>query len=499
MILIVDDKKENIFSLKTLLESKNFEVDTSLSGEEALKKVLRKDYALIILDVQMPGMDGFEVAEALSGYSKTKDIPVIFLTANNTDKKFITKGYESGGIDYITKPVDPDILLLKVRTFVRLYEQTLSLNEAQQKLQLEIESRKQAQEELKTQVEHLHSTMESLPQIAFTADNQGNITFVNHVWYKYSLSSARFPETHPDDLNALQNFQLNCHSLHAPVEREIRIKEIETNTFRYHLLRIIPIAEENKVCNWVGTLTDINDQKLVESKKDEFLSIASHELKTPLTGIKAYIQLVERVVTKSDVPTAPLYIERAKDEVLKLESLIADLLDISKIQNGQLKVNKKEIDLEKIINHAIDTIHQTYPSNLAIERQGDLFDQPIYADAMRIEQVLVNFLTNAIKYSPDAEKVIIKTEVQEDDILIAVQDFGIGIPAEKQKHIFSKFYRVEESSLKFQGLGIGLYICAEILKQHQGNFGVESKVGEGTTIYFTLPIKHHITYAKATY
>ncbi len=101
MILIVDDKKENIFSLKTLLESKNFEVDTSLSGEEALKKVLRKDYALIILDVQMPGMDGFEVAEALSGYSKTKDIPVIFLTANNTDKKFITKGYESGGIDYI--------------------------------------------------------------------------------------------------------------------------------------------------------------------------------------------------------------------------------------------------------------------------------------------------------------------------------------------------------------------------------------------------------------
>lgn len=495
MILIVDDKKENIFSLKTLLESKNFEVDTSLSGEEALKKVLKKDYALIILDVQMPGMDGFEVAEALSGYSKTKDIPVIFLTANNTDKKFITRGYESGGIDYITKPVDPDILMLKVRTFSRLYEQTLSLNEAQTRLQLEIETRKQAQEELKTQVEHLHSIMESLPQIAFTADNQGNITFVNHNWYRYSLSSARFPETHPDDFNALQDFQLNCHSLNLPVECEIRIKEIESSAYRHHLLRIIPIIEDEKVCNWVGTLTDINDQKLIESKKDEFLSIASHELKTPLTGIKAYVQLLERVIAKTEIPAAPTYIERAKDEVIKLESLIADLLDISKIENGQLKINKKEMDLEKIISHAIDTIYQTYPNTITIERQGDIFEELIHADAMRIEQVLINFLSNAIKYSPDAEKVIVKTAVKDDSIFIAVQDFGIGIPPEKQKHIFSKFYRVEESSLKFQGLGIGLYICAEIINQHNGSFGVESKVGEGSTIYFTLPIKHRLKYA----
>lgn len=495
MILIVDDKKENIFSLKTLLESKNFEVDTSLSGEEALKKVLKKDYALIILDVQMPGMDGFEVAEALSGYSKTKDIPVIFLTANNTDKKFITRGYESGGIDYITKPVDPDILLLKVRTFSRLYEQTVSLNEAQTRLELEIESRKQAQEELKMQVEHLHSIMESLPQIAFTADSQGNITFVNQNWYRYSLSSERFPETHPDDFDALYDFQLNCHTLHTPVEREIRIKEIESGVFRYHLLRIIPIIEEEKVCNWTGTLTDINDQKLIESKKDEFLSIASHELKTPLTGIKAYVQLLERVIAKSEVPAAMTYISRAKDEVLKLESLIADLLDISKIENGQLNINKKEMDLEKIISHAMETIQQTHPSKLTIERQGDIFHQPIHADAMRIEQVLLNFLSNAIKYSPDAEKVIIKTEVQEDYIFIAIQDFGMGIPPEKQKHIFSKFYRVEESSLKFQGLGIGLYICAEIINQHHGSFGVESKVGEGSTIYFTLPIKHRLKYA----
>ncbi|MGN0002268.1 MAG: ATP-binding protein [Sphingobacterium composti] len=487
MILIVDDKKENIYSLKTLLESKNFAVDTALSGEEALRKVLKRNYALIILDVQMPGMDGFEVAETLAGYSRTKDIPVIFLSANNTDKQFITKGYDSGGIDYITKPVDPEILLLKVRTFSRLYEQTQSLNETQLKLQLEIESRKKAQEELKIQIEHLRSIMESLPQIAFSVDEKGEITYVNHNWFNYSLHTHTLPISHPDETDQLSYFLTHCKELDGPLEREVRIKDIKSQQFRHHLLRIIPIRENDKICNWIGTLTDINDQKLIESKKDEFLSIASHELKTPLTGIKAYVQLLERLLAKQENITAKTYIERAKDEVNKLESLIADLLDISKIENGQMKINKQEIDLEKTINHAIETIQESGYGNIRIERHGDIFDKPLLADPLRVEQVLVNYLTNAIKYAPDSDKIVVKTSFKDSQACIAVQDFGIGIPPEKQKHIFSKFYRVEESSLKFQGLGIGLYICAEIIKQHQGNYGVDSKVGEGSTIYFTLP------------
>src|SRR5579872_1342650 len=148
MILIVDDKPENIFSLKTILELHSFPTDTALSCEEALKKILRQSYALIILDVQMPGMDGFEVAEAISGYSKARDIPILFLSAANTDKKFITKGYTSGGSDYITKPIDPDILLLKVKTFYRLYEQNRELNHIQASLRSEIEFRKKVEGEL---------------------------------------------------------------------------------------------------------------------------------------------------------------------------------------------------------------------------------------------------------------------------------------------------------------------------------------------------------------
>ncbi|HEY8959376.1 hybrid sensor histidine kinase/response regulator [Chitinophaga sp.] len=160
MILIVDDKPENILSIRKTLELYQFEVDTALSGEEALKKILKHNYTLIILDVQMPSMDGFEVAEALSGHSKAKDIPIIFLSAVNKDKRFIVKGYDSGGIDYITKPVDPDILLMKVKTFSRLYQQSQELKQMHQSLKEEVEVRKLAQEALIAHQQQVNDMLE---------------------------------------------------------------------------------------------------------------------------------------------------------------------------------------------------------------------------------------------------------------------------------------------------------------------------------------------------
>lgn len=153
MILIVDDKQENIFSLKKLLQLYSYEVDTASSGEEALKKILKNEYVLIILDVQMPGMDGYEVAEIVRGYSRTKYIPIIFLSAVNIDKRFITKGYAAGGVDYVTKPFDPDLLMLKVQTFYKLHEQNKELNDIQIALKEEIETRKKA--EIKLQESNL--------------------------------------------------------------------------------------------------------------------------------------------------------------------------------------------------------------------------------------------------------------------------------------------------------------------------------------------------------
>ena len=367
MILIVDDAPENIISLKKVLEVNGFEVDTASSGEEALKKILKNSYVLIILDVQMPEMDGFEVAEAISGYSKAKETAIIFLSAASANVNLITRGYSSGGLDYISKPVDMNILLLKVKTFYRIYEQSRALNEMQTKLLEEIEFRKEA-----------------------------------------------------------------------------------------------------------------------ERKKDEFISIASHELKTPMTSIKGYIQLLERSLDKEDLETTRVRLHKVQNQVEKLNLLVADLLDISKIESGKLKFNKKYFSFDKILDHIIEVMQQANPE-VKFLKKGKITTE-IFGDEMRIEQVIINFITNAIKYAPDSDEVHFTSELRGDEIYFSVKDFGIGMAKEHQQQIFDKFYRVEETSERFQGLGIGLYICQEIIERHEGKIGVNSEPDEGSEFYFTIPL-----------
>jgi two-component system sensor histidine kinase/response regulator len=367
MILIVDDTPENLISLKKVLEKHDFEVDTASSGEEALRKVLRNEYVLIILDVQMPGMDGFEVAEAISGYSKAKETAIIFLSAANTETRFITKGYSSGGLDYITKPVDMSVLLLKVKTFYRIYEQSRKLIEIQTALLEEIEFRKQA-----------------------------------------------------------------------------------------------------------------------EYKKDEFISIASHELKTPLTSVKGYVQLLERSIDKGDVETVKKHLVKAQTQLEKLNNLIADLLDISKIESGKLKFNKQNFSIGDLLKNIVEVMAQSFP-DYKISINGKV-EHCVFGDEMRIEQVIINFLTNAIKYSPGTSEVLINVREENERLYLGVRDYGIGIAPEQQKNLFEKFYRVEETALHFQGLGIGLYISSEIIRRHGGTVGVQSTLGEGSEFYFEMPL-----------
>lgn len=486
MILIVDDKRENILSLKKILEIHDFKVDTALSGEEALKKVLKNNYVLIILDVQMPGMDGFEVAEAISGTSKTRDIPIIFLSAVNTEKRFITKGYASGAIDYITKPFDPDILILKVRTFYALNQQTQALNKIQQSLREEINIRTKTQLELKEKNSELQSILETIPQIAFTAKPDGTIEFVNAHWYEYAASAHEFPSV-KDGEESIKNKWQKAIETGQDLELELCISKQGSNVYRWHLLRAIPVKENDVIVKWVGTFTNIEEQKQALDKKDEFISMASHELKTPLTSIKAYIHLLHAALENQNTgDDSKLFVERTQKQVDKLYNLITDLLDISRIESGKLKFNKKWFNFKTLLTTTIETINQTYPA-YKIHVEGDS-DIEVFGDDMRLEQVLINYLSNAIKYSPDCKDVYLKTTVKGNNLQVAVKDFGIGIPQENQKKLFDKFYRAEDTSNRFQGLGIGLYICSEIISRHNGTFNVESEAGKGSTFYFTIPI-----------
>ncbi|MDE3247708.1 MAG: response regulator [Bacteroidota bacterium] len=483
MILIVDDRPENIFSLRSILELHSFPVDTASSGEEALKKAIRTDYSLIILDVQMPDMDGFEVAEYLSGNNSTSDIPIIFLSAVNTEKKFITRGYSSGAIDYIVKPIDPDILLLKVKTFHRLYEQNRELNRVQQSLQSEIEFRKKAQAQIQEKAKELNGILASIPQVAFTATSAGQIDFVNEHWYAYANSFREFPKVHADDPPIEQAWQATL-ARNEPAEMELRIARTGTEDFRYHLLRVVPVTENGHTQKWVGTFTDIEEQKLAIRRKDEFLSIASHELKTPLTSIKAYVQLVNQLLPSEN--PAKEFMDRTMVQVNKLDTLINDLLDISKIENGKLRFDLQPTEFGGLLRATLEMLQQIHPG-IAITQMGDCH-AVINANAVRLEQVIINFISNAIKYAPSSKIEVITRIDDGDNLYFGVRDHGIGISPEDQENIFGKFYRVSDSARNVQGLGIGLYICAEILRRHHASFGVESKSGEGSLFYFSIPL-----------
>jgi signal transduction histidine kinase len=209
MILLVDDKEENLFSLKSLLQLHKYEVDTALSGEEALRKILKNDYALIILDVQMPVMDGYEVAETVSGYSKTKNIPIIFLSAINIDKRYVHKGYASGGVDYVTKPFDPDLLLLKVQTFTRLYEQNRQLTLVQSALKEEISIRKEAERALQ----------------------QANLALEDKVKERTSALLQMNQELEQSNLELQQYASVASHDLQEPLRKIITFSRLVQDKF----------------------------------------------------------------------------------------------------------------------------------------------------------------------------------------------------------------------------------------------------------------------------
>ena len=523
MILIVDDKPENILSLKRVLELNSFNVDTALSGEEALKKILRNNYYLIILDVQMPGMDGFEVAEAITGLNKTKNIPILFLSAVNTHKKFVTKGFESGGVDYLTKPFDPDILILKVRTFYRLYEQSKKLNAAYGQLKQEIETRKQAEKVLQENVEELHSILESIPQIAFTARPDGTMEFVNQQWYRYSTNKNVFPPTPPTDRDIYDVWHEQIGDKKT-VSFEVRIKEIDSAEYTFFLLRIKPVFVQNELVKWVGTFTNIHEQKkvnefleknvnertrqLIESNRQleasnhdllQFASVASHDLKEPLRKIHFFTSILdERYTVEKEVAE---YLDKIKYSSKRMNLLIEDLLNFSKLSQD---VSFEKTDLNAIIQEVLVDLELSIAEKKAkVEVMNKLPE--IDAVPGMIRQALLNILSNALKFSNQLISPVIIIEshrvaslsilAENDDegdfCLVKITDNGIGFDEKYLDKIFTLFQRLHAKD-EYEGTGIGLTIVKKIIDKHHGIIEASSSPGKGSTFSIVLPIKQQI-------
>ncbi|HUH32934.1 MAG TPA: ATP-binding protein, partial [Daejeonella sp.] len=250
---------------------------------------------------------------------------------------------------------------------------------------------------------------------------------------------------------------------------------------------------------YVGSIVDITEEELstraikeLSEKKDEFLSIASHELKTPLTSIKASIQLIARAIS-TDHKISPFAV-KASEQLLRLERLIADLLDVSKINSGKLVYNNTVFYFKEMLREVVQSIQQTTSTHKVVVEHSDKVI--LLGDRFRLEQVLYNFISNAIKYSPEADKVVISSRVKDNNLVVSVQDFGIGISTENLSKAFDRYYRVDDTAMRFQGLGLGLFISAEILKRHNGNYWVESEPGKGSTFFFSLPLNDTTHLAK---
>jgi two-component system CheB/CheR fusion protein len=292
---------------------------------------------------------------------------------------------------------------------------------------------------------------------------------------------------HPDDVSRTLEAWKKAVSTGDHYEIEYRFKNSADNQYRWHLGYGLPFKDNGgNVIAWFGTATDIEDQKKALEKKDEFIGVASHELKTPLTSLKGYLQLIN-AYTKQELPTpVKQYIGKANIAINKLQYLVNDLLDVSKIQAGRLDYSISPINVEDVVNNSVENARHIYPQYKFQVEHNDHFI--INGNAERLEQVLMNLLNNAVKYSQINKHIIIKVNKHADCVRVSVTDFGVGLSDEQIQRIFERFYRVEDKKFMTSGLGMGLYISSEIITTHKGKIGVDSKLGKGSTFYFDLPL-----------
>ncbi|WP_288450986.1 hybrid sensor histidine kinase/response regulator, partial [uncultured Pseudomonas sp.] len=361
-LLLVDDLPENLLALEALLRSEALEIFQASSAEAALELLLMHEFALAILDVQMPGMNGFELAEMMRGLEKTRHIPIVFVSAAGRDLNYAFKGYESGAVDFLHKPLDVHAVKSKTRVFVDLY------------------------------------------------------------WHRKRLA---------EQLVALEQ---------SRQEQEILLAELRQ--------------------------TQVELQQAVRTR-DDFMSMVSHELKTPLNTLMLEAQLRRMYLDKGKLEAfTPDKLagmaERDERQIQRLVHLIDDMLDISRIRTGKLSIRPSQCDLAALVNTVVDSFASQFAAAgcpVELHAEGPA---PGYWDEFRIEQVITNLLTNAMRYGA-GRPVEISLRSDGADVELSVKDHGIGIPVEHQALIFRQFERASGTE-NIAGLGLGLYIADQIVK-----------------------------------
>jgi PAS domain S-box-containing protein len=481
-ILLVDDRQANLTTLHAILEPLGERLVCAQSGTEALRQLLNREFALILLDVQMPGIDGFQVATLIRQRPATAHLPIIFLTAVSREASQIFEGYEHGAVDYLLKPFDPYILRAKVSVFVELYKKTRLIAHQAELL------RQREREALERSSEHrFRSVIESIAAGIWAADQQGRFFYANRCARAFAESVDFLAAVDEADRARASEVWLDAVASGRPFELECHLGRRSEGGARWHLVRgVIQYGEDAAPCGWIVSGADIEELAQANRARDAFLAIASHELRAPLSVVLAQTEPVVllRRRDEPDFPARAFAVIRRQTE--RMSRLVDDLLDIGRIQSGQLSLERAEFDLAELATEVVDRLRPTAPNHhIRLALSGSL---TLSADAGRIEQVLTNLMSNALRYSPDGGEVELTCDREGQCIHLQVTDRGIGIPPEKLGTIFDAFERAHGAA--YGGLGLGLNIVQGIVEQHGGRIWAVSTgtAGEGSEFHVLLPV-----------
>ena len=536
-ILIVDDLPEKLLVYKVILEDLGEELVTALSGTEALRQVLAGDFAVILLDVNMPDLDGFETARLIRSRKRSTHTPIIFVTAF-VDEVRLAEGYAHGAVDYIQAPVVPEILRAKVKVFVDLFRMNEQIKrQAEERIALvEERSRRTAAEEANRRLRFLARAGAVIGQtldhkitsrdiLRLTVPTLADLAIIAQVepitgqWSIVQASAGQNDEATLSDLPGLD--ALPTRSADA-LERTLQTaapeflasanleEEPEAITLplraRGHTFAALLLSRERSGGHFNSadvTMAEAlasrgavaldnarlyKDIEHADRQKNEFLSMLAHELRNPLAPIRNAVSVLrERQEQEPDALWAQDVIDR---QVTHMVRLVDDLLDVSRITRGKIRLECKCIDVTQAVQSAVETSRPLIDASehkLTVQ----LPDQPLYvhADEARLSQVLANLLNNAAKYTLAGGSIWITVAREEDEAVFRVRDTGTGIPQEMLPRIFDLFTQVEQALDRSQGgLGIGLTLVQRLVEMHGGSVHAASEgTGRGSEFTVRLP------------
>jgi PAS domain S-box-containing protein len=709
-VLLVDDRPQNLLALEAILEPLGHELVGAGSGEEALRLLLqRDDFAVILLDVQMPRLDGFETAALIKQRERTRNIPIMFLTAISKDEQHVFRGYEVGAVDYVFKPFQPEILRSKVAVLIDLHEKSEQLRRQAEQLALQ-----ELAEVRRESTERYRQLADAMPQIVWTADVDGTTTYLNRRFAEYTGSSVEgihlgwMEFVHPEDAPAAMRSRKLTLGSGSDFEHEFRFRAAD-GSYRWHLGRTVAIrGAAGEIEFWIGTATDIHDHKRIEQGQrflldagvelartldfrvsldrvsqlavpriadvcrfdtDEFdctepelsastirvpmaahgrtlgsitlevndsgrrfdetdldivralaqrcalavensrlyaeaeyraraaraletiadgvllldsdgvvllwnhaaevitglprseivgrpaadalpgyaasaervpsdgsrpetvpvevdgrelwlsfsavefdegtvyafrdltedraleqmrsdlVATVSHELRTPLAAIYGAAVTVRRPDLDVGSETRDRLLEIVENESSRLAQIVNDLLLASHLDSGRLQLAIETVDPKAVTRSVVEAARTHLPEGITLDLAAPKTLPAVRADEMQLRQVLANLVENAVKYSPDGGPVTVGLKREDEHVLWAVSDRGLGIPASERRRVFEKFYRLDPHMTRgIGGTGLGLYICRELVNRLDGRIWVEPNNGKGSTFYVQLPI-----------